>query len=156
MIGPADPSQEISELLRSDSTPTLLKQALELFMAAGPGLAREVADKLDELCERRFAFESDRQIEQSKTDLLSASRTTLNDRCDALTGRLMKFSGKLVQESQQTGESRLVLFASARSFICTCASVSGVEEGLSEARLLFEDAMKELEPILREMPKRRV
>ena len=152
MIGPTDPTQEISELLTSDSTPALLKKALELFRDVDPGLARDIADRLDELCERRFASLQD--TEQTGQDsFLSGHQDSvdLNVRCDALTGRLMKFLGKLVVENQRSGAAQLVLFAAARSFICTSVSVSGVEEGLNGARLIFEDAFRELTPMLHEM-----
>ncbi len=151
MSGLTDPTDEFSELLQDNSTPALLRKALELFMAADPKLARDAADKLDELCERRLAMV---RTEIEKADVTGArpDRTELNDRCDALTGRLMKYLGKLVAEQERTGGSQLVLFAAARSFICTSASVSGVEEGLTGARLIFEDTLRELMPMLREMP----
>lgn len=151
MRGPTDPTNEFSEILQDASTPALLRRALEMFMAADPKLARDAADKLDELCERRLAMA---RTEVEKADVTGArpDRTELNDRCDALTGRLMKYLGKLVAEQERTGGSQLVLFAAARSFICTSASVSGVEEGLTGARLIFEDTLRELTPMLREMP----
>ena len=141
MGGPTDPTDELSELLKDNSTPALLRKALELFMAADPKLARDAADKLDELCERRFAM-TRRDVEQADATGARPDCTDLNDRCDALTGRLMKYLGKLVAEQERTGGSRLVLFAAARSFVCTSASVSGVEEGLKGARLIFEDTLK--------------
>lgn len=153
MSGPLDPSQEIFELLRSDSTSALLRKALDLFMAEDPKLARDAADKLDELCERRFAS----LLEAEGTglgDLPSGCQDSveLSERCDALTGRLMKILGKLVVESQRSGAVQLVLIAAARSLICTSVSVSGVDDGLTGARLLFEDALRELTPMLRNMP----
>ena len=153
MNGPIDPTQEISELLTTDSTPALFKKALELFMAADPRLARDVADRLDELCERRFA--SLLETEETGQDVLPSGRQDifeLNERCDALTGRLMKFLGKLVVENQRSGAVQLVLIAAARSLICTSVSVSGVDDGLRGARLLFDDALRELTPMLRNMP----
>ena len=155
MSGPTDPINEFSELLTNISTPVLLKKALELFMAADPKVARDAADKLDELCERRLAMQMTRpDIGQADvTDGLRPTRTDLNERCDALTGRLMKYLGKLVVENECTGGSQVVLFAAARSFICTNASVSGVEEGLNAARLIFEETLRELTPMLREMPR---
>lgn len=155
MSGPTDPTHEFSELLKDNSTPVLLKKALELFMAADPKLARDAADKLDELCERRLAMQVKRtDLEQPDVkDGVRPTRTDLNERCDALTGRLMKYLGKLVVENERTGGSQLVLFAAARSFICTSASVSGVEEGLNGARIIFEETLRELTPMLREMPR---
>ncbi len=153
MIGPIDPNQEISDLMTSDSTPVLFKKALELFMAADPSLARDVADRLDELCERRFA--SLLETRETGQDVVTSDRHDsgeLNERCDALTGRLMKYLGKLVVENQRSGAVQLVLFAAARSFICTSVSVSGVDDGLRGARLIFEDALRELTPVLRNMP----
>ncbi len=93
-----------------------------------------------------------RDVAQGDVAGARPDRTELNDRCDALTGRLMKYLGKLVAEQECTGGSQLVLFAAARSFICTSASVSGVEEGLTGARLIFEETLRELTPMLREMP----
>lgn len=150
MSGPTDPTNEFSELLKDDSTPVLLRKALELFMVADPKLARDAADKLDELCERRLAMNR-RDVEQTDVTGARPDSTELNDRCDALTGRLMKYLGKLVAEQERTGGSQLVLFAAARSFVCTSASVSGVEEGLRGARLIFEETLRELTPMLREM-----
>lgn len=153
MIGPTDPTQEISELLTSDSTPALFKKALELFMAADPRLARDVADRLDELCERRLASLLD--MGDSRQDNLQVGRQEnfeVNERCDALTGRLMKFVGKLVVENQRSGAVQLVLIAAARSLICTSVSVSGVDDGLRGARAIFDDAFRELTPMLRNMP----
>ena len=151
MTGPTDLTDEFSELLQDDSTPAVLRRALELFMAADPKVARDAADKLDELCERRLAMT---RTDGKQADVTGAcpDRTELNDRCDALTGRLMKFLSKLVAEQERTGGSQLVLFAAARSLICTSASVSGVEEGLIGARLIFEETLRELTPMLREMP----
>ncbi len=151
MSGPRDPTEEFSELLEDDSTSALLRRALELFMAADPKLARDAADRLDEFCERRLAM-TRTYAEQADVTAASPDRTEMNDRCDALTGRLMKYLGKLIAEQGRTGGSRLVLFAAARSFICTSASVSGVEEGLVGARLIFDETMRELTPMLREMP----
>ncbi len=152
MSGPTDPTQEIAELLIGDSTPDLLRKALELFIAADPILARDAADKLDELCERRLAMTRKEYAEQAIGTRAHPERTELNDRCDALTGRLMKYLGKLVAEQGRIAEPHLVLFAAVRSFICTSASISGVEKGLADARLIFEEALKELTPMLREMP----
>lgn len=122
-------------------------------MAADPKPARDAADKLDELCERRLAMQVTRtDVEQADVSGARPNRIDLNERCDALTGRLMKYLGKLVAENERTGGSQLVLFAAARSFICTSASVSGVEEGLNGARLIFEETLRELTPMLREMP----
>ena len=151
MSRPIDPTQEISQLLRSDSTSDLLRKALELFIAADPKLAQHAADKLDELCERRLAM-TRADAEQAIVTGAPLDRIELNDRCDALTGRLMKYLGKLVAEQGRTAEPHMVLFAAARSFICTSASVSGVEKGLADARLIFEEALRELSPMLREMP----
>ncbi len=154
MSGPTDPTHEISELLRDSSTPVLLRKALELFTAADPRLARDAADKLDELCERRLAMQGNRTgTEQADVANVRPTQNDLNDRCDALSGRLMKYLGKLIAENEPTGGARLVLFAAARSLVCTSASVSGVEEGLKDVRLIFEETLKELTPILREMPK---
>ena len=150
MSGPTDPTNEFSELIKDNSTPALLRKALELFIAADPKLARDAADKLDELCERRFAM-ARTEGEKAYDASIRPNRTELNDRCDALTGRLMKYLGKLVAEQERIGGSQLVLFAAARSFICTSASVSGVEEGLASARLIFEETFRELTPMLREM-----
>ena len=122
-------------------------------MAADPKMARDAADKLDELCHRRLAL-TQTNAEHANVTRAPSMRAELNDRCDALTARLMKYLGKLVVEQGPTGGSQLVLFAAARSFICTCASLSGVEEGLTGARLVFEETLKELAPILREMPER--
>ncbi len=151
MNGPIDPTNEFSESLEDNSTPALLKRALELFMAADPKLARDAADKLDELCERRLAMTG---THPEKRDVVAVSpdHTEMNERCDALTGRLMKYLGKLVAEQGRTGGSQLVLFAAARSFICTSASVSGVEEGLTSARIIFEETIRELTPMMRQMP----
>ncbi|WP_263385564.1 hypothetical protein [Granulicella arctica] len=151
MGGPTDLTNEFSELLKDNSTSGLLRKALELFMAADPKLARDAADKLDELCERRLAM-TRTHTEQGYVTSAFPDRTEMNDRCDALTGRLMKYLGELVVEQGRTGGSQLVLFAAARSFICTSASVSGVEEGLAGARLIFEETLRELTPMLREMP----
>ncbi len=151
MSGPIDSTNEFSELIKDNSTPVLLRKALELFIAADPKLARDAADKLDELCERRLAMNR-RDVAQGDVVGACPDQTELNDRCDALTGRLMKYLGKLVAEQESTGGSQLVLFAAARSFICTSASVSGVEEGLNGARLIFEETLRELAPMLREMP----
>jgi hypothetical protein len=153
MSGLADPTNEISALLRDHSTSVLLRKALELFMAADPKLARDAADKLDELCERRLALQvGTAGVERADVTGPRTNQPDLNERCDALTGRLMKYLGRLVIENERTGGSKLVLFAAARSFICTSASVSGVDEGLNDARLIFEDTLKELTPMLREMP----
>ena len=101
MRGPTDPTNEFSEVLQDPSTPALLRRALEMFMAADPKLARDAADKLDELCERRLAMV---RTEVEKADVTGArpDGTELNDRCDALTGRLMKYLGKLVAEQEHT------------------------------------------------------
>lgn len=153
MSGPTDPTYEISELMRNSSTPVLLKKALQLFMAADARLARDAADKLDELCERRLATEGIKaSIEQADATNLRPTQSDLNDGCDVVTGRLMKYLGKLTAENERTGGAQLVLFAAARSLICTSASVSGVEEGLKDVRLVFEESLKDLTPILREMP----
>lgn len=150
MSGPIDPTQEISELLRSDSTPDLLRKTLELFIAADPILARDAADKLDELCERRLAL-TRADAEQAIATEPHPERTELNDHCDALTSRLMKYLGKLVAEHGSIAEPHLVLFAAARSFICTSASVSGVEQGLVDSRIIFEQTHAELTSMLRDM-----
>lgn len=151
MSSPIDPTKEIAELVRSDSTPDLLRKALELFVAADPTVAQVTADKLDELCERRLAMtRADAEYAIVTDDPLD--RTELNDRCDALTGRLMKYLGKLLAEEGRTAEPHLVLFAAARSLICSSVSVLGVDKGLLNARLIFEEALKELTPMLREMP----
>ena len=63
----------------------------------------------------------------------------------------MKYLGKLVIENERTGGASLVLFAAARSFICTSASALGVEDGISGAPLIFEETLQELTPMLREM-----
>ena len=154
MSGPIDPTQEICELLRSDSTPELLRKALELFMAADPKLARAAADKLDELQERRLAYSLEEAEEPGQGFSATGGQddVDLNERCDALTGRLMKFLGKLVVENQRSREVQLVLYAAARSFICTSVSVSGIDEGLRGARLVFDDALRELTPMLLDMP----
>ena len=108
MSGPTDPTNEFSELMKDNSTPALLRKALELFIAADPKLARDAADKLDELCERRLAMNRS-DIEQGDVTGARPDQTELNDRCDALTGRLMKYLRKLVAEQEFPGGSQLVL-----------------------------------------------
>lgn len=153
MNGPNAPANEFAELLRDEATPALLRKALELFMAADPQIARDAADKLDELCERRLAMQlRTTGLNPAEKNGFGKSATDLNELCDAVTARLMKYLGKLRMENERFGASKLVLFAAARSFICTSASVSGVDEGLSDARTIFEQTMKELAPMLREMP----
>ena len=153
MSGRLDPTEEISELLESSSTPVLLKKALQLFLIEDAQLARDTADKLDELCERRLAAHNDaKHVVPGASAVQIRSAEELNERCDAITGRLMKYMGKLVSENQRVGGPQLVLFAAARSFICMCVTASTVEEGLRDAKVIFEDSLRDLAPILREMP----
>lgn len=149
MNRPIDSNSEIIGLLDDESTPALLRAVLQILAREDAKIARDVADKVDELCERRLA-----RSEDHTADVLGSkfSPGELNDRCDAVTGRIMKYLGKLVAENQRTGESSLVLVAAARSLICTSVSLLGVEDGLRDATLVFSDAMRELAPILREMP----
>lgn len=144
---------EDSQVHQDELTSALLRRALYLFAKENPKIARDAAEKLDELCEQRLTLHLRnsglRRPEEMTTDLSSAA---LNELCDAVTGRLMKYLGKLIKENRRSGGAKLVLFAVARSLVCTSASLSGVDEGLSDARLIFEQTLRELTPMLREMP----
>ena len=86
MSGPVDPTHQMAELLKNDMTPVLLRKAPKLFMVADPKLARDAADKLDELCERRLAFQG-RGEKLGESDFLVGytKHLELMERCDALT-----------------------------------------------------------------------
>ncbi len=155
MFQPDDPNSEMLGLIDDERAPDLLKQALRLFSEADPTLARDVADQLDEICERRWAATHTGLHSGSSTASASSrdlDAEVLNERCDALTGRLMKYLGGLVIEGQASGSSRIVLVAGVRALICTSVSLSGVETGLKDVQSAFEDALEELAPLLRAMP----
>lgn len=153
MYQPDNANSEKMGLINDERTPDLLKQALRLFSEADARLARDVADKLDELCEKRWAASHAVMYSTAAADVATGELKAefLDEKCDAITGSVMKYLGKLVEENQRTGGTKLVLFAAARSLICTSANMSGVEEGLRNARVVFEETLRDLTPVLREM-----
>ena len=142
-----------SQVREDELTSALLNRALDLSTRADPKVARNAAEKLDELCEQRLTLHlAATELGRTREGSSDLSPAALNELCDAVTGRLMKYLGRLIKENQRCGGAKLVLIAAARSFICTSASVSGVDEGLGDARLIFEQTLRELTPILLEMP----
>ena len=63
----------------------------------------------------------------------------------------MKFVGKLAQQNIRPNVPRPELLAVARTLICHSVSLSEVDQGLKDAQYVFEAAMDDLAPMLREM-----
>ena len=151
MDSACDPNLEINELIKNEQTPAVLREALQFLSRLDAKTARDVADKLDEVCERRWALTL--RLEAHKWDRASKALSSkrLNEDCDALTSRLMKFLSKQTADLDTNGTSQLIVVAAARTLICTSVLLSGLEEGLSAAHVTFEGTFDELEPLLREL-----
>jgi hypothetical protein len=156
--------KEIKALLASGSVSEELKGAIELFFLAEPAQAKADIDLLDEVFSQHFqAIEENlaesalsESIEQPDEAALERMISQIsNSRCDAATSQLLKSVGKLAQHNVRPKVPKLELFAIARTLICHSVAISGVDQGIKDAQNVFESAMEDLAPMLREMHKLR-
>lgn len=146
-----NPDAEMNELIKNEETPVVLREALQFMSRLDVKTARDVADKLDEVCERRWALALKWDAPKPEIASKALSSKRLNEDCDALTSRLMKFLNKQIADLDPKGTSQLIIVAAARALICTSVLLSGLEEGLLAARSTFEDTFDELGPLLRDL-----